>query len=101
MDKNRSLARIAAMKGTLGATVFVVLVIMVISGGHALAIDVIAPAVSSTSPANGALGVAADLGVIVVTFTEPMKGNVNYNYSPSWGPHTTQWSDELLRRIPP
>ena len=105
MDKHDFLCKIAAMKATLGLGAYVVLVLLVLSGGHALGIDVSAPAVLSTLPANGALGVADNLGTIIVTFTEPMKGNVSYNYSPRLGPLFTQWSNDskqlLINRTDP
>jgi hypothetical protein len=47
MEKNDFLYRIAAMKATLGVGAYVVLLVLVLSGGHALAIDVSASAVLS------------------------------------------------------
>jgi Bacterial Ig-like domain len=89
--------RIAPMKIILLLSLCVFLVTLILSGSKALAIDNIAPDVSYTIPANGSLGVSSDLSTIVITFTEPMRNGLSYNYSSSLGPHSTQWSDDATQ----
>lgn len=52
------------------------------------------PAVVSTSPANGAVGVSSGLTSFTVTFDEPMASSVSLSVSPRWGTSTTSWSGD-------
>lgn len=52
------------------------------------------PAVASTSPANGAVGVSPGLASFTVTFDEPMASSVSLSVSPRWGASTTSWSGD-------